>query len=105
MEALMLSTNENVMNVDNDLAKEQEEIKKCQAADVEKHLFEKDLSTFKQEKTSLQQQQQKANEFVDQFKKEEWVKQRLLQQADSLKDEREQLLFTKKCSKIILEKR
>ena len=68
MEALMLSTNENSMNVSNALAKEQEAIKKCQAADMEKHSFEKSLSTFKQEKTSLQQQQEKENKSVDQFK-------------------------------------
>ncbi|TMW85793.1 hypothetical protein EJD97_022490 [Solanum chilense] len=95
IEALMLSTSENPMNVNNVLAKEQEAIKKCQVAEMEKHSFEKDLSTFKQEKTSLQQKQEKANKVLDQFKvllkQEEQVKQRFLQQADSLKAEREQL--------------
>ncbi|KAH0754566.1 hypothetical protein KY290_024836 [Solanum tuberosum] len=41
------------------------------------------------------QQQEKANKVVDQFKvlmkQEEWVKQRLLQQAESMKEERELL--------------
>ncbi|KAK4732173.1 hypothetical protein R3W88_025161 [Solanum pinnatisectum] len=95
MEALILSTGEHAMNVNNALAKEQEAIKKCQAADMEKHSFEEGLSTIKQKKTSLQQQQEKANKVVDQFKvllkQEERVKQRFLQQVDSLKAEREQL--------------
>ncbi|KAH0634976.1 hypothetical protein KY284_037762 [Solanum tuberosum] len=95
MEALMLSTSKHAMNVNNALAKEQEAIKNCQAADMERHSFEEDLSTIKQEKTSLQQQQEKANRVVDQFKvllkQEERVKQRFLQQANSLKAKREQL--------------
>ncbi|TMW85524.1 hypothetical protein EJD97_023015 [Solanum chilense] len=100
IEALMLSTSENAMNQNNALAKEQEVIKKCQVADMEKHSFEKDLSTFKQEKASLLQQQEKTNKVVDQFKvllkQEERVKQRLLQQANSLKVEKEQLRVHKK---------
>ncbi|KAG5587584.1 hypothetical protein H5410_048018 [Solanum commersonii] len=95
MKVVMLSTSEHAMNVNNALANEKDAIKKCQAADMEKRSFEEDLSTIKQEKTSLQQQQEKANKVVDQFKvllkQEEWVKQRFLQQADSLKAEREQL--------------
>ncbi|KAH0738684.1 hypothetical protein KY290_037389 [Solanum tuberosum] len=95
MKVVMLSTGEHAMNVNNALANEKDAIKKCQAADMEKRSFEEDLSTIKQEKTSLQQQQEKANKVVDQFKvllkQEEWVKQRFLQQADSLKAEREQL--------------
>ncbi|KAK4710283.1 hypothetical protein R3W88_004796 [Solanum pinnatisectum] len=87
---LMLSTGVHAMNMKNTLAREQEAIKNCQAANVEKHSFEKDLSTIKQEKTSLQQQQEKAN------KQEEWVKQRFLQQADSLKTEKEQLCVQEK---------
>ncbi|KAH0641188.1 hypothetical protein KY285_037774 [Solanum tuberosum] len=95
MKVVMLSTGEHAMNVNNALANEKDAIKKCQAADMEKRSFEEDLSTIKQEKTSLQQQQEKANKVVDQFKvllkQEERVKQRFLQQADSLKVEREQL--------------
>ncbi|WMV47517.1 hypothetical protein MTR67_040902 [Solanum verrucosum] len=95
MKVVMLSTSEHAMNVNNALANEKDAIKKCQAADMEKRSFEEDLSIIKQEKTSLQQQQEKANKVVDQFKvllkQEEWVKQRFLQQADSLKAEREQL--------------
>ncbi|XP_055811847.1 putative E3 ubiquitin-protein ligase RF4 isoform X2 [Solanum dulcamara] len=93
--ALMLSTGEYAMDVNNALAKEQEAVKKCQAADVEKRSFEEDLSTIKQEKAALHQQQEKANKVVNQFevlsKQEARVKQRFLQQADSLKAEREQL--------------
>uniref|UniRef100_M1ANZ2 Uncharacterized protein n=1 Tax=Solanum tuberosum TaxID=4113 RepID=M1ANZ2_SOLTU len=62
MKALMLFTSVHAMNVKNALAREHEAIKKCQAADVEKHSSKKDLSTIKQEKTSLQQK--KANRVV-----------------------------------------
>jgi len=68
MKVVMLSTGEHAMNVNNALANEKDAIKKCQAADMEKRSFEEDLSTIKQEKTSLQQQQEKANKVVDQFK-------------------------------------
>uniref|UniRef100_K4D0L5 Uncharacterized protein n=1 Tax=Solanum lycopersicum TaxID=4081 RepID=K4D0L5_SOLLC len=50
---------------------------------MEKRSFEEDLSAIRQEKTSLQQKREKANK--------ESMKQRFLQQADSLKGETEQL--------------
>uniref|UniRef100_A0A3Q7I4Y7 RING-type domain-containing protein n=1 Tax=Solanum lycopersicum TaxID=4081 RepID=A0A3Q7I4Y7_SOLLC len=95
LEAIMLSTGKHALNVNNSFAKEQEALKKCQAADMEKRSFEEDLSAIKQEKTSMQQQQEKANkvlhQYKDLFKHEESVKQRFQRQADCLKNEREQL--------------
>uniref|UniRef100_A0A3Q7I6W2 RING-type domain-containing protein n=1 Tax=Solanum lycopersicum TaxID=4081 RepID=A0A3Q7I6W2_SOLLC len=86
LEAVMLSTGKHDMNVNNALAQEQEALKKCQAADMEKRSFEEDLFAIKREKTSLQH-----SCFRDLFKHEESVKQRFQQQADCLKNEREQL--------------
>uniref|UniRef100_M1CTQ2 E3 ubiquitin-protein ligase RF298 n=1 Tax=Solanum tuberosum TaxID=4113 RepID=M1CTQ2_SOLTU len=53
MEIVMLSTCKHAMNVKNVLAKEQDAMKKCEAADTEKRSFEEDLSTIKLNKTSL----------------------------------------------------
>ncbi|KAG5605961.1 hypothetical protein H5410_027453, partial [Solanum commersonii] len=64
--------------------------KQVSSSGVEKCSFEEDLSTIKQEKVVLLQQQEKANKVVYQLK-EEKEKQRFLQQANSLKAEREQL--------------
>ncbi|XP_004247551.1 putative E3 ubiquitin-protein ligase RF298 [Solanum lycopersicum] len=95
LEAVMPSAGKHAMNVNNALAKEQEALKKCQAADMEKRSFDEDLSAIKQEKTSLQQQQEKANKVLHQYKDlfnhEESVKQKFQQQVDCLKNEREQL--------------
>lgn len=89
-----------VMNTDEVYAKEQEAVKKCQAADLEKRLFEEDISTFKKKQTSLQQQQKEANKVMDQFevlsKHEERVQQRLVQQWNSLKAEKEQTCVKEK---------
>uniref|UniRef100_K4D0L3 Uncharacterized protein n=1 Tax=Solanum lycopersicum TaxID=4081 RepID=K4D0L3_SOLLC len=88
LDAVMLSTSEHAMNVNNALAKEQVALRKCQAVDMENLSFEEDLSAIKQEKTSLQQQRQKANkvvdQYMDQYKHEESVKQRFLRHVDSL---------------------
>ncbi|KAH0669496.1 hypothetical protein KY285_023658 [Solanum tuberosum] len=53
MEIVMLSTCKHAINMKNVLAKEQDAMKKCQAADTEKRSFEEDLSTIKLKKTSL----------------------------------------------------
>ncbi|KAM3356044.1 putative E3 ubiquitin-protein ligase [Capsicum galapagoense] len=96
METLKLCAKISAISMDNALAKEQETVKKCQAAEVEKHLLQEQLSTLKQESADSQPQQEKAKKRLDQFevlrKQEEKVKQRFLQQAASLKAKREQLV-------------
>ncbi|MCD9559556.1 hypothetical protein HAX54_017558 [Datura stramonium] len=97
MEVLKFSTAVSTINMHKALAKEQETVKKCQAGEVEKRSLQEEFSTLKHETADLQQQQEKAKKRLDQFEvlwqQEERVKQRFLQQADSLKAEREQLSF------------
>ncbi|KAJ8549063.1 hypothetical protein K7X08_032770 [Anisodus acutangulus] len=96
MEASKLSAAVSAINMHKALAQEQGTVKKCQAGEVEKRSLQEKFSTLKQETTDLQPLQQKAKKRLDEFeflwKQEERVKQMILQQADSLKAEREQLI-------------
>ncbi|XP_059295609.1 putative E3 ubiquitin-protein ligase RF298 [Lycium ferocissimum] len=95
MEASKLSNEVSTITLHKALAKEQETVKKCQAGEVEKRSLQEEFSILKQEIADLEQLQEKAKQRLDQFevlwKQEEKVKQRILEQADSLKAEREQL--------------
>ncbi|KAJ8547482.1 hypothetical protein K7X08_011068 [Anisodus acutangulus] len=96
MEASKLSAALSAINMHKALAQEQETVKKCQAGEVEKRSLQEKFSTLKQEAADLQPLQEKAKKRLDEFevlwKQEERVKQRILQQADSLKAERKQLI-------------
>ncbi|KAK4716281.1 hypothetical protein R3W88_014619 [Solanum pinnatisectum] len=110
MEVVMLSTCKHAMNVKNVLAKEQDAIKKCQAADTDKRSFEEDLCTIKLKKTftAAARESQQASRLLmtccvlviasgnsgSSFhlcSPTDKVKQRFQQQAESVKVEREQL--------------
>lgn len=95
MDAAKLFSAVSAINMHKALATEQETVKKYQAGEVEKRSLQEELSMLKHETSDLQQRQEKVNKRLDQFevlwKQEERQKQRFVQQADSLKAEREQL--------------
>ncbi|CAN4093164.1 unnamed protein product [Withania somnifera] len=97
MESLKLSAAVSARNMHNALAKEQETVKKCQAAEVEKLSLQEELSALKKKTAELQQKQQKASKRMDQYevlrKQEERMKLWILEQAGSMKAEREQVII------------
>nr|XP_016482982.1 PREDICTED: putative E3 ubiquitin-protein ligase RF298 isoform X2 [Nicotiana tabacum]XP_016482983.1 PREDICTED: putative E3 ubiquitin-protein ligase RF298 isoform X2 [Nicotiana tabacum]XP_016482984.1 PREDICTED: putative E3 ubiquitin-protein ligase RF298 isoform X2 [Nicotiana tabacum] len=94
MEAAKLAAVASATNFHQAVAREKEILKKCQAWEIEKGSLQDDFSTLKQKAAHLEQELERAKKRQNQFKalseQEERGKQRVLQQADSVKAEREQ---------------
>ncbi|KAK4351698.1 hypothetical protein RND71_031011 [Anisodus tanguticus] len=94
MKAATLAAVGSATNFHQAVAREQEILKKCQAWEMEKGSLQDDFSNLKREADHLEQELEKANKRQNQFKvlseQQEREKQRFLQQAGSIKSEREQ---------------
>ncbi|CAN4101941.1 unnamed protein product [Withania somnifera] len=95
VEAATLAALESASNFHHAIAREQEVLKKCQAWEMEKGSLQEDFSTLKREAAHLEQELERSKKRLNHFKvlaeQQEREKQRFLQQADSLKAEREKL--------------
>ncbi|MCD7463498.1 hypothetical protein HAX54_050736 [Datura stramonium] len=95
MEAATLAALESATNFHQAVAREQDILKKCQAWEMEKGSLQDDFSTLKREAAHFEQELERAKKRLNQFKvlseHQEGEKQRFLQQADSIKVEREKL--------------
>ncbi|CAN4113663.1 unnamed protein product [Withania somnifera] len=95
MEAATLASLESATNFHQAVAREQEILKKCQAWEMEKGSLQEDFSTLKREAALLEQELERSKKRLNHFKvleeQQEREKERFLQQADSIKAEREKL--------------
>ncbi|KAL3364983.1 hypothetical protein AABB24_010239 [Solanum stoloniferum] len=93
MDAATLAALESATNFHQAVAREQEILKKCQAWEMEKGSLQDNFSTLKREAVHFEQELERAKTRQNQLKvlseQEEREKRRVLQQADSLKAERE----------------
>lgn len=93
MDAATLAALESATNVHQAVAREQEMLKNCQALEMENGSLQHNFSTLKREAVHFEQELERAKTRQNQLKvlleQEEREKRRVLQQADSLKAERE----------------